>query len=59
MTSSNGIIAVNVSGKAMFFNDKGRGLSTYASRSDIADICILNSRQAAVITRTYIAVVDI
>ncbi len=54
-----GIVAVNGGREINFFSERGRNLGRFTSMSDITDVLFFSKYQAAVVTKSYIAVVDI
>lgn len=53
------IIAVNTGREVFFINSKGRLVGKYSSKSDIEDVYLFNKMEAAVVTKTCIAVVSV
>lgn len=54
-----GLIAVNAVREVDFYTEKCRNIGKYTSKSDILDVYFFNKQQAAVVTRSYVAVVKI
>ncbi len=54
-----GVIAVNTGRKASFWTERCKSKGEYNSKSDIIEVFFFSSHQAAIVTKTNIAVVDI
>lgn len=54
-----GVIAVNTRRKASFFTERCRSKGEYNTKSDITEVLFFNGHQAAVITKSCVAIVDI
>jgi len=59
IAAKEGIIALNTLHEVDFYNERGNCISKYYSDSDIIGISFFNRQQAAVMTKAYIAVVNI
>ncbi|NLV37063.1 MAG: hypothetical protein GXY17_10375 [Clostridiaceae bacterium] len=59
MNAKRGTICVNTSDIAYFFNDKCKSISRYEAGSPIKQVCLLDKRQAAVITDRQVAVINV
>lgn len=59
MSSTGNVSAVNAVREVLFITDRGRILGKYSSKSDIVDIYFFSRQQAAVITKSNVAVVRI
>ena len=54
-----GIIAVNTGRKASFMTERCKSKGVYNSTSDITEVLFFDKQQAVVVTKSYVAVVDI
>jgi hypothetical protein len=59
ISAKDGIITLNTMREADFYNERAICISKYSSSSDILGVSLFSRQQAAVITKSYIAVVNI
>ena len=59
INSFGGIISVNTGSKASFMTEKCKNIGEFDTRSDIKEVFFFNKQQAAVVTKSYVAVVDL
>ncbi len=59
LSAIRGVVCVNTSDTAYFYNSKGRTISKYSTGTPIRQVCFFDKNQAAVVTDRQVAVVNI